>query len=52
MRRQVAAVCRLVERTVETGDEEHQHLGTHTEEQPEVGTRHVGQLEQSTEDHD
>ena len=36
----------------ETGDEEHNHLGTHTDEKHEVGTRDVGEFEEGAENHD
>ena len=52
MRRQILAILGLVERTVKAGNEEHKYLSTHTKEQPEVGSRQVGQLEQGTCNHD
>ena len=51
VRGQILAVLGLVERTVEAGDEEHEHLGAHTQEQPEVGSRQVGELEERTKNH-
>ena len=52
MRRQILAILGLVERTVKARNEEHKYLSTHTKEQPEVGSRQVGQLEQGTCNHD
>ena len=52
MRRQLHAVGCLVERTVEGGDEEHNDLSAHAEEQHEVGSRQVGQFEERTQDDD
>ena len=51
VRRQVHAVGSLVERTVKSRDEEHEHFRTHTQEEEEVSTRQVGELEQRTKDH-
>ena len=45
MCRELTSLGSLVERTVEGGNEEHHHLGTHAEEQHEIGTRQVGKLE-------
>ena len=45
MRREFLAVGGLVERTVEGGEEEHEYLGTHSEEQHEVCSRQVGEFE-------
>ena len=52
MCRQVLAILGLVERTVESREEEHQHLSAHTGKQHEVGTRKVGELEECTENYD
>ena len=49
---QVLAILGLVERTIEAGNEEHEHLSAHTKEQHEVGTRQVGQFKECTKDHD
>ena len=50
MRRKLTSVGSLVERTVEGGDEKHQHLGAHSEEKHDVCSRKVGQFEQCSED--
>ena len=42
----------LVEGPVEGGEEEHHYLGAHTDEEHEVTSRQVGELEQRTEDND
>ena len=42
------AIGSLVERTVEGGQEEHEHFGSHSEEQEEVCSRQVSQFEQGT----
>ena len=47
-----ATIVGLVERTVEGREEEDDNLRTHTEEQPEVGSRQVGELEECAKDHD
>lgn len=47
-----ATIVGLVERTVESREEEDDNLRTHTEEQPEVGSRQVGELEECAKDHD
>ena len=49
---QVHAVGCLVKRTVEGGNEEHDYLSSHAEEQHEVGSWQVGQLEERTKNHD
>ena len=49
---EVSAFLRLVERTVERRDEEHEHLGAHTSEKHDVGTRQVGELEERTKNYD
>jgi hypothetical protein len=41
-----------VEGTVEGGEEEHEHLSAHAEEQHEVGACDVGQFEQRTQNND
>ena len=45
---QLHAIGRLIKRTVEGGDEEHEHLGSHTQEEEKVGTWQVGQFEECT----
>ena len=45
---QVHTIRRLVERTVESGEEEHDNLRTHTQEQEEVSSGQVGQFKQGT----
>lgn len=47
-----ATIVGLVERTVEGREKEDDNLRTHTEEQPEVGSRQVGELEECAKDHD
>ena len=40
-----------IERAVETGDDEHEHLGAHADEQHDVGALDVCELEQGAENH-
>ena len=49
---QIHAIRRLVERTVEGSQEEHEHLGTHTQEQEEVSSGQVRQLKKRTQNND
>ena len=51
MRGQVHAVGSLVERTVESGDEEHKYLGAHTDEKHQVGPFNMGELEERSQNH-
>ena len=41
-------VCRLVERTVEGRQEEHNDLGAHSQIEEEIRSGQVGQLKQGT----
>ena len=50
VRREVFPVGRLVERTVEGGNEEHYHLGTHAKVEHDVCAGQVGELEERSED--